>query len=272
MPLFPLEAVLERTDEGVQEIYRKTNRLTQSERLVLIMVDGSADVAGLLLKLPALSMPRVIMGLEKLQEMRLVSERILLPKAVPPQQIPKAAVEKFLAQNPLDPVTVVRFDEGDLGPTTIPPDVRMFEELAPETEPHSPARDKLDALMRNSSAVRPADLWPAPAAPVSAPVPAPAPKLVKTPELAPAPVLVPVPTQAKGTLNDLRPSTTVFTGAASKAPVRETRAQAESPGSNPRKRRAPPPSSPILIWVAYAAFGLGALLLIVGILRAARFI
>jgi hypothetical protein len=256
MPLLPLEAVLERTDEGVQEIYRKTKRLTQSERLVLIMVDGSADVAGLLLKLPALSMPRIIMGLEKLTEMGLVSERILSPKSPSPQPLPKAAVEKFLAQNPLDPVTVVRFDEGDLGPTTLPPDALVPEEPAPDTEPHSPARDKLDALMRNSGAVRPADLW----QPVAPP---PAPDLA----VVPAP-----PRPATATLNQMRPSAAVFAATNRKPPARSLRDHLGTVGPASPKRRAPPPPSPVLIWVGYVAFGVGALLLILGILRAARII
>lgn len=268
MPLLPLEAVLERTDEGVQEIYRKTNRLTQSERLVLIMVDGSADVAGLLLKLPALSMPRIIMGLEKLTEMGLVSERILSPKPTPAKILPKAAVEKFLAQNPLDPVTVVRFDEGDLGPTTIPPDARVPEESGPETVPHSPARDKLDALMRNSM-VRPADLW----QPVTPPAAQNLPQPIAVPVTLPVPPPVPPPNPATGTLNQMRPSSAVFAAANRKPSPGDMRSQPESFGSGGRKRRSSPPlPSPVLIWAGYAAFGLGALLLIMGILRAARII
>ncbi len=39
--------IYRRTDRGVREVYEKSHKFTQSERLILILLDGRLNVAGL---------------------------------------------------------------------------------------------------------------------------------------------------------------------------------------------------------------------------------
>ena len=47
--------IYRRTDRGVREVYEKSHKFTQSERLILILLDGRLNVAGLKTRLPSLN-------------------------------------------------------------------------------------------------------------------------------------------------------------------------------------------------------------------------
>lgn len=115
--MLPDTAIYLRTYAGRQEILNKTRALTQSERLVLIMVDGVAPYRELRAKLPVLSEQRFERAVAKLVKSELISE-VLLP--VPGQardEIDASLVDRFLQQDPMDPFTlpydVNLFDDDD---------------------------------------------------------------------------------------------------------------------------------------------------------------
>jgi hypothetical protein len=56
-----------RTDRGVREVYEKSHQFTQSERLILILLDGRLNVAGLKTRLPSLNDERIERALRKLR-------------------------------------------------------------------------------------------------------------------------------------------------------------------------------------------------------------
>ncbi|MGL4575223.1 MAG: hypothetical protein ACRCV9_10585 [Burkholderiaceae bacterium] len=142
------DTVFERTDSGVAEIHEKSNRLTQSERLVLIMTDGRTDVATLIEKMPSLSMPRVFRALAKLQDLGLMTQQIVAPvghgnanDAIAPE-----VVERFLEQTDLDPATIIRPDMDDFSPTTLPPAMSLRDPTRPPRDDTELER-RLKALM-----------------------------------------------------------------------------------------------------------------------------
>lgn len=100
-----------RTDRGVREVYEKSHQFTQSERLILILLDGRLNVAGLKTRLPSLNDERIERALRKLQDASLVEpisyEAGKGNGSVPPSaQLEPEAVAHFLEQTDLDPVTV----------------------------------------------------------------------------------------------------------------------------------------------------------------------
>ena len=100
-----------RTDRGVREVYEKSHQFTQSERLILILLDGRLNVAGLKTRLPSLNDERIERALRKLQAANLVEPisyesgkgNGALPDTTP---LEPEAVAHFLEQTDLDPVTV----------------------------------------------------------------------------------------------------------------------------------------------------------------------
>ncbi len=101
-----------RTDRGVREVYEKSHQFTQSERLILILLDGRLNVAGLKTRLPSLNDERIERALRKLQEASLVEpisyEANKGNGSVAPDTTPlePEAVAHFLEQTDLDPITV----------------------------------------------------------------------------------------------------------------------------------------------------------------------
>lgn len=135
----PLSAVIfQRTDAGRQEIQNKTHGLTQSERLVLIMVDGVATCKDLRGKLPALKQERLDMALAKLQKAELIVE-VLIPVAEQqPEEIDKSVIDRFLQQDPLDPSTILI-----LNPEEVDDDEwQMAPSAASVARPPPPAMDE----------------------------------------------------------------------------------------------------------------------------------
>ena len=101
-----------RTDRGVREVYEKSHQFTQSERLILILLDGRLNVAGLKTRLPSLNDERIERALRKLQDASLVEpisyEAGKGNGSVSPDTTPlePEAVAHFLEQTDLDPITV----------------------------------------------------------------------------------------------------------------------------------------------------------------------
>jgi len=100
-----------RTDRGVREVYEKSHQFTQSERLILILLDGRLNVAGLKSRLPSLNDERIERALRKLQDASLVEPMSYEPAkgngSIPtPPPLEPQAVAHFLEQTDLDPITV----------------------------------------------------------------------------------------------------------------------------------------------------------------------
>jgi hypothetical protein len=103
--------VYRRTDRGLREVYEKSHQFTQSERLVLILLDGRLTVAGLRTRLPSLDNERIERTIVKLEEAGLVEpsgagEDLQSPaRAEEVMRLEPDVVVNFLEQNQLDPVT-----------------------------------------------------------------------------------------------------------------------------------------------------------------------
>lgn len=107
------KAVYQRTESGRDEIRRKTHGLTQSERLVLILVDGVANVDAVRNKLKGVNDERYVRALKKLVRNNLVQE-VLMPMAgQEAESIDTGLADLFLRQDALDPVTIVSADPED---------------------------------------------------------------------------------------------------------------------------------------------------------------
>ena len=104
--------IYRRTDRGVREVYEKSHQFTQSERLILILLDGRLNVAGLQARLPSLNDERIERALGKLQDAGLVepmgSMESLKATGMVPEiaRLEPEAVAHFLEQTDLDPITV----------------------------------------------------------------------------------------------------------------------------------------------------------------------
>ncbi|CAN5374611.1 hypothetical protein BH09PSE6_BH09PSE6_27090 [soil metagenome] len=97
-----------RTVPGTQEILNKSGRLTQSERLVLIVLGDQIEFDQLLSKLPALARDRVERALGRLLELELAYEVLVVESASPRgRTIPVKALQAFLSQSDSDPVTIM---------------------------------------------------------------------------------------------------------------------------------------------------------------------
>jgi hypothetical protein len=101
--------VYQRTDQGVREVYEKSHQFTQSERLILILLDGRLNVAGLKTRLPSLNDERIERALRKMQDAHLIEPLGAGPRpgeAPGRSQLEPEAVAQFLEQSDLDPVTI----------------------------------------------------------------------------------------------------------------------------------------------------------------------
>jgi hypothetical protein len=104
--------VYQRTDRGVREVYEKSHQFTQSERLILILLDGRLNVAGLKTRLPSLNDERIERALRKLQDAGLVEQMgagdpsRANGSGVQDGRLEPEAVAQFLEQSELDPITI----------------------------------------------------------------------------------------------------------------------------------------------------------------------
>lgn len=105
--MFDPSIIFQRTHTGRDEIYQKSHGLTQSERLVLIMVDGASTYQQVREKLPALVDERFERAVRKLHAKELILEVFLPVAGQAPEEIEQVVVDRFLQQDPLDPVTIM---------------------------------------------------------------------------------------------------------------------------------------------------------------------
>lgn len=102
--------VYQRTEHGRAEIKHKGRGLTQSERQVLIMVDGTTSCDALAQKLIRLSTERLQQILLKLEQQGLIAELLLPPETAVAENFDSTEVARFLHQDALDPVTIISLD------------------------------------------------------------------------------------------------------------------------------------------------------------------
>lgn len=102
--------IYQRTDAGRIEIQSKKQGLTQSERLILIVVDGRTPLVELGEKLKGLENGRIRRAIERLLTMHLIFEVLMLGASVKADMVDSGVIDRFLQQDPLDPVTIVSFD------------------------------------------------------------------------------------------------------------------------------------------------------------------
>ncbi|HEY8608690.1 MAG TPA: hypothetical protein VIM12_16375 [Noviherbaspirillum sp.] len=117
-------AIYQRTREGGDEIRDKNHGLTQSERLVLIMVDGIGSVDQLRAKLPVLAEERFYRALRKLEEAGLVQEVLLPVEGQTAEEIDPATIDRYLRQDPHDPLTILFIPDEDDDDWQLAPPVR----------------------------------------------------------------------------------------------------------------------------------------------------
>lgn len=111
--MFNPSIIFHRTHEGREEIKQKSHGLTQSERLVLIMVDGTSSYQEIRAKLPALTDDRFNRALDKLQKKELVLEVFMPVEGQEAEELDSDVIDRFLQQDPLDPVTIIMLDPED---------------------------------------------------------------------------------------------------------------------------------------------------------------
>lgn len=144
--------VYRRTDPGMREVYEKSHQFTQSERLVLILLDGRLSIAGLRARLPSLDNERIERTIVKLEEAGLV----VPAESVDSLQSPSRAEEvmrlepdviaEFLEQIDLDPVTGSTGARDDMAAERVRASVdRAAAQLAREEEEDSRRRKERPA-------------------------------------------------------------------------------------------------------------------------------
>lgn len=105
--------ILQRTDTGRDTIRTKAVKLTQSERLVLIVVDGMTPLKALRKKMWALTDQRFKGALHTLAKKDLVYEVLVPLENQQPEEFDSDVINRFLQQDPLDPLTIIRIDPED---------------------------------------------------------------------------------------------------------------------------------------------------------------
>lgn len=106
-------AIFQRTETGRDTIKTKAVKLTQSERLLLIIIDGATSYGVLRKEVWALSDERFDRALQTLLREGLVFEVLLPIQGQEAEQLDSDIVDLFLQQDPLDPVTIISFDPED---------------------------------------------------------------------------------------------------------------------------------------------------------------
>jgi hypothetical protein len=155
--------IYRRTDRGVREVYEKSHQFTQSERLILILLDGRLNVAGLQARLPSLNDERIERAMGKLQEAGLVEpmgsmDAIKASGLIPEiARLEPEAVAHFLEQTDLDPVTVFGATEEEVASELVRASVehaaaKLAREAAGEQPDAQPASIRNRA--RNAESVR----------------------------------------------------------------------------------------------------------------------
>lgn len=128
--------IFQRTLAGREEIQQKSHGLTQSERLVLIMVDGVATYQEVRNKLPVLTDERFARAMTNLLKKELILEVFLPIESQKPEELERTIIDRFLQQDPLDPVTMIFTDpEEELGLLAEVPSQPHIEKSIAQEEP-----------------------------------------------------------------------------------------------------------------------------------------
>lgn len=101
--------IFQRTDLGRAEIRDKRHGLTQSERLVLIIVDGVSSYGQLRVKLKSLVKERFDRALRSLSDKGLLYEVMFPLDNQVPDFVEADAMDRFLRQEDSDPVSVIAY-------------------------------------------------------------------------------------------------------------------------------------------------------------------
>lgn len=160
-----LTTIYQRTSAGRDEIHDKKVGLTQSERQVLIMIDGVTPFQGVRDKLSALADERFERAVRVLSKKELISEVFLPVAGQEAEQIEASVIDRFLQQEPTDPVTIISYDPdedfGDLPSHSSAVSSAHIPELdvivAPEPavdEAHARMADSLQEELQARQAVR----------------------------------------------------------------------------------------------------------------------
>lgn len=151
--MFDPAIIFHRTSTGRDEIQQKSHGLTQSERLVLIMVDGVSTYQQVRSKLPVLTDDRFARAVGKLQAKELILEVFLPVEGQTPEELERTVIDRFLQQDPLDPVTIMLRDPEEeleyLAQFSTKP------KTAPESEPPIPAKEASNAAPAPASSTSP---------------------------------------------------------------------------------------------------------------------
>ena len=95
---------LQRTSKGESEIRKKSHSLTQSQRLILATVDGVSQLGELQRRLSGMARRRFTLAVADLTARGLVVESKNLIAV--PDKLDLQMVERFVRQDPLDPITI----------------------------------------------------------------------------------------------------------------------------------------------------------------------
>ncbi|WP_420475397.1 hypothetical protein [Noviherbaspirillum sp. ST9] len=145
--------IFQRTHSGREEIHKKSHGLTQSERLVLIMVDGVSSYKEIRAKLPVLTDDRFARALQKLQAKDLVLEVFMPLDGQAPDELERTVIDRFLQQDPMDPVTVILRDpEDELGMLSHDMKIHTWTDV-PSTNAAASVLETAPAEARASAAV-----------------------------------------------------------------------------------------------------------------------
>lgn len=99
-----INITLQRTSKGEGEIRKKSHALTQSQRLILASVDGVSQISELQRRLSGMARRRFTLAIADLTARGLVEEA-RNPSPVP-DKLDLKLVERFVRQDPLDPITI----------------------------------------------------------------------------------------------------------------------------------------------------------------------
>jgi hypothetical protein len=128
-------AIFQRTEAGRAEIQTKMHGLTQSERLALIVIDGITPYIALREKLKGLADERFERALASLAKKHLIFEVLLKEENVVPDHFEPEVIDRFLQQDPMDPVTIISFDAEDDFDLDMPAEIAL---PIPPTPSHAP--------------------------------------------------------------------------------------------------------------------------------------
>ena len=125
-------AIFQRTEAGRNTIKTKAVKLTQSERLLLIIIDGATSYGVLRKEVWALSEERFDRALQTLLREALVYEVLLPVQGQKAEELDATVVDRFLQQDPLDPVTIISFDPEDEFGSDDSPITSALKAIVPE--------------------------------------------------------------------------------------------------------------------------------------------